>query len=88
MRPPRQVRPLTRVEVEDLDQSYRVTNSADVRSRCQIVLLSNEGLSSAEIAHLVRFSEDTVLRWIAQYEAEGLVGLAGEPRSGRPPSRR
>ncbi len=88
MRPSRQVRPLSRTEVEDLDQTYRVTNSADVRSRCQIILLSNEGYSPSEIAHVVRFSEDTVLRWIAQYEAEGRATFVGQPRPGRPPHRR
>ena len=50
MRPSRQVRPLSRMEVEDLDQTYRVTNSANVRTRCQIILLSNEGYAPSAIA--------------------------------------
>ncbi len=85
MRPSRQVRKLSDAEVTNLDQSYRTTNNADLRTRCQIVLLSSEGFSTPQVAKLVRFSEDTILYWIDRFEAEGLAGLEGRPRSGRPP---
>lgn len=85
MRPPRQVRKLSEAEVRDLDQVYRVTNSADLRTRCQIILLSHEGSSTSQIATLVRFREETVLRWIDRLETEGVAGLEDRPRAGRPP---
>ena len=88
MRPFRRVRSLDLVEVSSLEESYRVSNDADVRTRCQIILLSNEGRSTSEIARLVRFSEDTVLYWVDRFEAEGLPGLEDRPRSGRPPKSR
>lgn len=88
MRPSRRVRPLNAAEVSDLDQTYRVTNDADLRTRCQIILLSNEGHSTPQVAKLVRFSEDSVLYWIDRFEAEGLTGLEDRPRSGRPPKSR
>lgn len=82
---PRNVRKVSEAEYFELDQIYRVTNSAEMRTRCHIVLLSSEGYSTAEIARLVRFSEDRVLYWIDRYEAEGVAGLEDRPRSGRPP---
>lgn len=85
MRPPRQVRKLSEAEVRDLDQVYRVTNSADRRTRCQIILLSHEGSATSQIATLVRFREETVLRWIDRLETEGVAGLEDRPRAGRPP---
>ena len=40
--------------------------------------------SPPQIAERVRFSHDTVSRYIARYEAEGVKGLLTQPRSGRP----
>jgi transposase len=85
MRPSRHVRQLSGSEVADLDRSYRTTSNADLRTRCQIILLSSEGFSTSQVAKVVRFSEDTVLYWIERFEAEGLAGLEDRPRSGRPP---
>jgi transposase len=82
---PRRVRELSEDELSELDQLYRATNNADIRTRCQIALLSNEGYPTPEVAHLVRFSEDTVLYWIDRYAAEGVAGLEDRPRPGRPP---
>ena len=54
-----------------LEQLHRETNDADVRSRCDMILLSNEGLSPPQIAGRVRFSRYTVARFIQRYQAEG-----------------
>ena len=70
-------------EIQALEQLHRQTDEADVRSRCDMVLWSNEGLSPPQIAQRVRFSHDTVVRYIKRYEAEGLTGLFTKPRSGR-----
>lgn len=82
---PRRVRELTPAELQELDRQYRITNNADLRTHCQIILLSHQGYSTAQIANLVRFSEDTVLYWTNRYEAKGLAGLEDRPRPGRPP---
>jgi transposase len=50
-----------------------------------MILLSNEGLSPPEIAHRVRFSRETVVRFVKRYNDEGIAGLVDKPRSGRPP---
>jgi len=79
------VHTLSDKEIQQLEQLYRDTKDADVRSRCDMVLLSNEGLSPPEIARRVRFSRETVVRFIKRYNQEGIAGLADRPRSGRPP---
>jgi transposase len=79
------VHALTKVELTALEALYRQTKEADVRSRCQMIWLSHEGLSPPQIAAQVRVHRRTVTRYIQRYEAEGLDGLRTRPRSGRPP---
>jgi transposase len=79
------VHTLSNKEIQQLEQLYRDTKDADVRTRCDMILLSNEGLSPPEIAHRVRFSRETVVRFIKRYNDEGIAGLVDKPRSGRPP---
>lgn len=83
--PPARYIELTREQEAVLRQLYRRTNSADVRSRCQMILLSGQGHNAAEIARLTFFDQDTVLFWFDRYEADGVDGLQDRPRSGRPP---
>lgn len=81
---PRDIRKLSQEEQTALQKLYRETEKADIRTRCQMVLLSAQGHSMAEIAKLTFFEEDTVLYWFDRYEAENLNGLEDRPRSGRP----
>ena len=76
------VRSLSTVELDQLHQLYRRTDSADLRTRCQMVLLSAQRRAVAEIAAWTFFGEDTVLYWIDRYEQDGLAGLEDRPRSG------
>jgi putative transposase len=78
------VHTLSDEEANALKRLHRKTSNADVRSRCDMILLSNEGLSPPQIAKRVRFSRDTVVRYIHRYETEGLHGLYTKARSGRP----
>ena len=75
---------LSAVEVRELEQLHRCTNEANVRSRCDIILWSAEGLSPPEIARRVRFSRSTVVRYIQRYDTAGIEGLFSRPRPGRP----
>lgn len=84
----RYVRPLTTDEHQVLQETYRATHDADLRTRCQMILLSGARQSVADIASVTFFDQDTVLYWLDRYEAEGLTGLAERPRSGRPPKSR
>ena len=78
------VHELSDEEIEALKRLHRETDDADVRSRCDMILWSNEGLSPPRIAQRVRFSRRTVSRYIKRYEAEGLLGLFTRSRPGRP----
>lgn len=68
-----------------LRQLYRQTKDADLRTRCQIILLSAGGHPVAEIAELTLFDENSVLYWFDRYETQGIAGLEDRPQSGRPP---
>ena len=80
----KRVHSLSDSEIAALERLHRRTENADVRSRCDMILWSNKGLSPPQIAERVRFSHDTVSRYIARYENEGIQGLLPRPRSGRP----
>jgi hypothetical protein len=88
MRPGRYIRQLSNDENGALRQLYRQTKDADVRYRCQMILLSADGHGVGEIARLTLFDENSVLFWFDRYEAEGLDGLEDRPKSGRPPKSR
>jgi len=85
MPPARHVRTLSVEETEALRRLYRQTAQADIRTRCQMILLSAQGQPIADIAALTLFDEDSVRYWFDRYEAEGLLGLEDRPRPGRPP---
>ena len=79
------VHSLTQEEAEALQHEHRKTRAASVRSRCEMILLSHEGLSPPQIARRVRLSDRTVRRAIDRYEAEGIASLYDKPIPGRPP---
>ncbi len=81
----RYVHALSDEEGHALQQLHRQTKDADVRSRCEMILLSDEGVAPPRIAARVRFSSRTVLRFIDRYEAEGITGLLSKTSPGRPP---
>jgi transposase len=71
--------------LQELDELYRTTKLARIRTRAQMLLLSAEqGLKAAQIAQFVRESERTVQRWLNRYQVEGVPGLRDAPRSGKP----
>jgi capsular exopolysaccharide synthesis family protein len=70
-------------EIEALERLQRETSDGDVRSRCDMILCSKQGLSSEQIAERVGFSSRTVTRYIKRYEAEGLSGLYNKSRTGQ-----
>jgi transposase len=85
MRPIR-LGPLGAAQLRGLDQAYRTARDGRLRIRALMVLLAAErGMVAAEIAAVVREHEETVRRWLARYQAEGLAGLSDAPRPGAPP---
>ncbi len=63
-------------QLDALERLYRTTRDARLRTRAQMVLLAAEQrLTAAEIAGIVRASEETVRRFISS--ATSLRGLRG-----------
>jgi len=72
-------------QLAELEELYRTTREARLRTRAQMVLLAAERrLTAAEIAEFVRASEETVRRWLKRYLAEGVKGLRDVPHPGAP----
>lgn len=69
----------------DLDDLYRSTRNVRLRMRAQMILLAAEQqLTAAQIAGIVRASEETVRRWLTRYLREGIAGLQDAPHPGAP----
>ena len=82
---PIRIPPLDPKQLAELEEFYRTTREARLRTRAQMVLLAAERhLTAAEIAGVVRASEETVRRWLKRYLAEGVEGLRDEPHPGAP----
>ena len=81
----KRVHRLSDEERQALKQRHRNTKASAVRSRCEMILLSDEGLSPPKIGERVRFNGRTVRRYIDRYEADGIAGLSNKRRPGRPP---
>ena len=72
-------------QLAELEKLYRTTRNVRLRTRAQMVLLAAERhLTAAQIAEIVRASEETVRRWLKRYLAEGVEGLRDEPQPGAP----
>ena len=71
----RYIRSLSKEEQKALRELYRQTDKADIRTRCQMILLSCEEYPVSKIADLTFFNEDSILYWFDRYEQDGLRGL-------------
>ena len=72
-------------QLAELENLYRTTRDARLRTRAQMVLLAAERrLTAAKIAEIVRSSEETARRWLKRYLAEGIEGLRDVPHPGAP----
>ena len=85
MRKPIELRTVSKDEISELDRQYHQTKDVRLRTRIQMILLAaEEQMSAPQIAKLVRMNEQTVRIWLKRFNAEGIIGLADEPRSGAP----
>lgn len=85
MRPPIRVRDVPSEERNALETLYHETKDVRIRQRVQIILLAIERqMMAAEIAAIVRSTDQTVRNWIKRFNGEGIAGLYDEPRSGAP----
>ena len=77
-----EIRASDRLELERIVRSR--TAEQRMVERAMIVLAAGDGEPAAKIAERVGCSEQTVLRWRARYEQDGLAGLQDLERPGRP----
>jgi len=63
------------MEIEELEYWNKHGKKHHFRMRCQIILLSNEGLSVSEISKRLKKDIDTVYGWLNRYELSGIPGL-------------
>ena len=78
------VQPLNDVEEVTLLELMSHHTSARARIRAHAILLSSRRFTLNEIARIYQVDRDTVSHWLNRWEAQGLIGLYDEPRSGRP----
>ena len=55
------------------------------RKRAHAILLSAKGYKIPQISQVLEIERRAVSRWIDSWEAQGVLGLYDNPRSGRPP---
>ena len=75
---------LTHEQREALLSAYRTTHDANLRSRCQMILLFDDGHSAEQVSTMTYFDHNTILFWRRRFEEQDLGGLLDRPRSGRP----
>jgi len=69
----------------DLRREARRTKDADAARRMLALALVLEGWSRTEAARACGMDRQTLRDWVHRYNTDGLAGLSGRPRSGRPP---
>ena len=52
------------------------------RQRCHALILVHQGYSHREVAQILLVDEETISRWVRQYQERGLAGLENDPQWG------
>ena len=73
-----------RMAIEKLAHSR--TAPARQVERARIIWQASQGQLAPAIAAALRLTASTVRDWIKRFNAQGLAGLADQPRAGRPPT--
>jgi putative transposase len=84
-RPQERALTLSEMEREELGRLSRSQSAPHgLVRRARIILASADGEANVSIAHRFGISNPTVCHWRKKWFEQGLVGLYGEARSGRP----
>jgi putative transposase len=84
-RPQERFLTLSATEREELGRLARSQSAPrGLVRRAEIILASSDGAANIAIAHRFGVSNPTVCHWRKKWFEQGLVGLYGEARSGRP----
>jgi transposase len=76
---------LSATELTELRHALKTSKSHTLRSRCQLVLMSNSRFAIDDIAETEGTTRQTVMRWLDRYEDLGIDGLVTAKGQGRPP---
>jgi len=77
---------LSEQAIEQLKSHYKNGNTHRVRTRSQIILLTNDGKTVCELVQIFKFTIKTIYSIINNYIKRGINGLFDNQRSGRPNS--
>src|SRR5438874_4479198 len=75
--------PMDEVTLSELCRRYEETTDAETRTRYQMLVLSLQGQTSSQIAHMVLRSQDTVVRVLKRFLTSGLDAVPRRTAPGR-----
>ena len=76
---------LTKEQKSSLQKGYTFGTSPYLRRKCHCILLSHAGHSVSELSNLFSVSEQSIRKWLQQWEKQGIKGLELKPGRGRKP---
>jgi transposase len=71
-------------ELTAVETAMHHAPQAEVRQRATAIRLLHLGHKPEAVAELLAVAPSTIWNWHRRYRAEGLAGLADQPKSGRP----
>ena len=75
---------LTEDERNELKLGKKTGKKDTFRTRCQYILLSDQGYSIQEICKIHSISQVSLGKWFTRYEKQGILGLHTAKGAGRP----
>lgn len=76
---------LSEAENAALIEGWKTGKKHTFRSRCNMILLSNQGYAMIDIASMEGTTRQSVAGWFNRYEEHGIDGLRTGKGQGRPP---
>src|SRR5437773_3676321 len=75
--------PMDELTLTELRRRYEESPDAETRTRYQMLVLSLQGQTSSQIAHMVLRSQDTVVRVLKRFLTSGLDAVPRRTAPGR-----
>jgi transposase len=84
--PRRFIQELSNDTIKLLQKVYKVSKRHQVRQRAQCILLSYQGYTTNELAHIYQVDRVTIYNWFNAWESRHFAGLYDKKGRGRNPS--
>lgn len=75
---------ITEAELKTLEDAHKNHQTARVRNRAHVIILSHKGFQMQKIGEICAIDRHAVSRVIDNWDKYGILGLYDAPRSGRP----